>query len=579
MGILRTDKLSGLEAPTAVTGSVLFDGTDDYLDVSNSNDFDFDASLTFELFFNLNSLPETNVLFGRGGGNTSTSWDTSDGAQFALYVTTSGVLTFEYNSSGTPTPITSSSGAITLNTWYHVAVAYDGSTFTLYLDGVNQGTDTSTPTMPTTRNIVRIGMWPTSDNVQETRGYISNLRVLKGTALYTSDFTPPVHELQPIGDTVLLCCNNPDSAGAASYAGIGTSKTITVNGDAAASTFSPGLTRDFTSGTEFKGVTTFDTQGYFVPPSGTTEQRFPTNFGVGSGRGVFMGGIYPGNVVDTIDYVTIPTLGNAQDFGNLSEVKRLGGAFSSSTRAVAAGGFLDPANTNAIEYVTIASTGDSKDFGDLTSNLKRANGGLANSTRGISFGGTPNTTVEFTTIASMGNAVRFGSLLTGGAQKYGSASSTRGLMAGGETPSLVKSIDMITIASTGDAIDFGDLTDNTSGHCAVSSPTRIVFVGGEQPSPVGFVNVMEFVTTAALGNATNFGDLSSKRRQSGTASSSTRGIIAGGGNDTPASNTAYNTIDYITISTTGDSQDFGDLSQARWQIFNGTVSDSHGGLS
>ena len=90
---------------------------------------------------------------------------------------------------------------------------------------------------------------------------------------------------------------------------------------------------------------------------------------------------------------------------------------------------------------------------------------------------------------------------------------------------------------------------------------------------------MEFVTTAALGNATNFGDLSSKRRQSGSASSSTRGIIAGGGNDTPASNTAYNTIDYITIATTGDSQDFGDLSQARWQIFNGTVSDSHGGLS
>ena len=53
--------------------------------------------------------------------------------------------------------------------------------------------------------------------------------------------------------------------------------------DAAASTFSPGLTRDFTFGTEFRGVTTFDTQGYFVPPSGTTEQR-------GRGRGLFGGG-------------------------------------------------------------------------------------------------------------------------------------------------------------------------------------------------------------------------------------------------------------------------------------------------
>ena len=107
-------------------------------------------------------------------------------------------------------------------------------------------------------------------------------RILNGTALYTSEFTPPVHELEVIGDTVLLCCNNPDSAGAE-----GTGKSITVNNDAAASTFSPGLTRDFTSGTEFQGVTVFDTQGYFVPPSGTTEQR-------GRGRGLFGGGFQDG---------------------------------------------------------------------------------------------------------------------------------------------------------------------------------------------------------------------------------------------------------------------------------------------
>ena len=74
----------------------------------------------------------------------------------------------------------------------------------------------------------------------------------------------------------------PDSAGAEA-----TGKTATVSGSAPASTFSPGLTRDFTFGTEFRGVTTFDTQGYFVPPSGTTEQR-------GRGRGLFGGGD-PGN--------------------------------------------------------------------------------------------------------------------------------------------------------------------------------------------------------------------------------------------------------------------------------------------
>ena len=43
-----------------------------------------------------------------------------------------------------------------------------------------------------------------------------------GRRLYTSDFTPPVHELEPIDGTVLLCCNNPDSVTAVSNAGIGT---------------------------------------------------------------------------------------------------------------------------------------------------------------------------------------------------------------------------------------------------------------------------------------------------------------------------------------------------------------------
>ena len=79
----------------------------------------------------------------------------------------------------------------------------------------------------------------------------------------------PQEKLQPIGDTVLLCCNNSTSATAEA-----TGKTITVNGNAVASTFSPGLVRDFTYGTQFDGVSRFDTQGYFVPPSGNTQNRY-----------------------------------------------------------------------------------------------------------------------------------------------------------------------------------------------------------------------------------------------------------------------------------------------------------------
>ena len=109
---------------------------------------------------------------------------------------------------------------------------------------VNEGTDyislSGTPQVNTSTVAFNIGQYFN----ESLTGYVSNLRILNGTALYTSDFTP-THELEVIGDTVLLCCNNSDSAGAD-----GTGKTITANANAAASTFSPGS--ETTSGTEFR---------------------------------------------------------------------------------------------------------------------------------------------------------------------------------------------------------------------------------------------------------------------------------------------------------------------------------------
>ena len=117
-------------------------------------------------------------------------------------------------------------------------------------------------------------------NGSEWTGYISNFRIVKGHVLYDGTFTPPKHALEPIPGTVLLACNNPDSVTASESALIGKGLTLTASGNPTFVTENPGLSRDFTYGTEFRGVTTFDTQAYFVPPSGTTEQR-------GRGRGVF----------------------------------------------------------------------------------------------------------------------------------------------------------------------------------------------------------------------------------------------------------------------------------------------------
>ena len=102
---------------------------------------------------------------------------------------------------------------------------------------------------------------------------------------------------------------------------------------------------------------------------------------------------------------------------------------------------------------------------------------------------------------------------------------------------------------------------------AVSSPNldggaRGIFPGGWRNSPsTARSNGIDFITISSTGDATDFGDLTRRTAYMGTCSSRTRGIISGGqGDDSPS---AVNTIEFITISSTGDSTDFGDLPVAR----------------
>jgi len=98
---------------------------------------------------------------------------------------------------------------------------------------------------------------------------------------------------------------------------------------------------------------------------------------------------------------------------------------------------------------------------------------------------------------------------------------------------------------------------------SVSSPNldggaRGLFCGGWRNSPsTARSNGIDFITISTTGDATDFGDLTRRQSYHGTCSSRTRGIIAGGNADNSPS--ASNAIDFITISSTGDAQDFGDL--------------------
>ena len=121
-------------------------------------------------------------------------------------------------------------------------------------------------------------------------------------------------------------------------------------------------------------------------------------------------------------------------------------------------------------------------------------------------------------------------------------------------------IDYWSIASTGNATDFGDLSTARDLRATISNGVRSVMGGGQNaPADQGAVsatkeNIIEYVTIASTGNVTDFGNLTVARSNNGGTSSSTRGVFMGG-NDGSGSNV----IDYITIASTSNATDFGDL--------------------
>tara|TARA_R110000823_G_scaffold265691_1_gene385581 strand:+ start:230 stop:622 length:393 start_codon:yes stop_codon:yes gene_type:complete len=114
-------------------------------------------------------------------------------------------------------------------------------------------------------------------------------------------------------------------------------------------------------------------------------------------------------IVNTVDYITIGTAGNATDFGNLSSTVTGTYACASSTRALCAGGYNGSAEVNVIDYFTIASTGNATDFGDLRS--AHSDGYAFSSATRACF--QADAELNYVTISSTGNAADFGDVENG----------------------------------------------------------------------------------------------------------------------------------------------------------------------
>ena len=282
---------------------------------------------------------------------------------------------------------------------------------------------------------------------------------------------------------------------------------------------------------------------------------------------------------NVINMVTIPTAGNATDFGDLTQSQReIGGSAASRTRAIRAGGG-EPTNTDTIDYWTMAQQGNAVDFGNLTSAFMGFGASVAGSqTRGIfafdyTAPGRSNTdTIEYVTIASTGNAVDFGNTTTARHAHQSSSSPTRTLVWGGMNPSRLTRIDYITTASTGNAEDFGDLMLAQSRGGVTGNSTRGIYGGGEGPS--GVTTKAQSVQYATLGNAVEFGSVLAKNVEYASACSSPiRALWGGGSGWSPSPN---NVITYRTIATSGSGVDFGDLTNAGQS--RAAMSNAHGGL-
>ena len=364
---------------------------------------------------------------------------------------------------------------------------------------------------------------------------------------------------------------------------------------------------------EIVGVSTFSATSFFVPPKGSTGQRpsdcepgsirFNTdtanleyyrgktlgwsqfelvtpNLGGGTGsntglgtRGVFGMRAEP-SITDSIDFITISTLGNAQDFGNSTDSRYTYSTCASSTRGFMGGGFSGL--TDTIDFVTFASTGNATDFGNLTQSRWVMCQGAADSTRGMFVGGLdpgPSTTfniIDFITMAQTGNAVDFGDISSTRRMGSGCQSSTRAIFAGGYTPSNTNVIDFVTTSTTGDAADFGDLNYEQKNGSAASNSTRGLFFGGNDGGNP-YNNNISFLTIATKGDAIDFGDMTVSAGGGGSSSSPTRAVRGGGlapGNS--------NVIDFVEIATTGNAVEFGNLN-AKGHNLQG-FSNGHGGL-
>jgi len=212
------------QSASFVKGSAAFNGAGAYLSIAANSAFSYGTSdFTVEAWVRLNNTSQTSTIvttyFGGGASEWELQYRQDSGNMFVWGHGDNQIVNRAYS---------------TANTWLHVAFSRQSTAMKMFFNGTQQGSTVFNSQWLTNTNPLYIGALTPAIG-QYFNGYISNLRIVKGTAVYTSNFSVPTTPLTAISGTSLLTCQSPTTITDASTNAF----TITAFGDAAASSLSP----------------------------------------------------------------------------------------------------------------------------------------------------------------------------------------------------------------------------------------------------------------------------------------------------------------------------------------------------
>jgi len=227
-------------SPYLTGWSCYFDGTGDYLDIPTNAAFDFGTGdFTIECWAYLTTLSNSasGLITCMNVAGTNPSW-------LLGFSNTANQMAFLPSYFNTPVGF---SYVNYYNKWTHIAVTRSGTALRLFADGVLVANSTDSTTISTGGKSIRIGSRYQNDSQYLINGYVSNLRIVKGTALYTANFTPATSTLTAVTNTSLLTCHANRLADSSTN-----NFAITRNGDVSVQSFNPfNLTNTGTTGSMY----------------------------------------------------------------------------------------------------------------------------------------------------------------------------------------------------------------------------------------------------------------------------------------------------------------------------------------